>query len=463
MRLFPAYDGPPLIAQICQVENMTRAYRQVRANIAAYRRARGAGPDGMSLRDFDAAWPEHMAQLCDELLQGTYQPLPPRTVNIPKKSGGERAIAIMTIRDRIAQRATLQVLEPLFDPLLHDASFGCRPRLSVADAVNRVARFAQQGYTWVVDADIADYFPSIDQRLLLALVRQRIPDVQVLRLLAAWLASGAHTDSTPLTWEHRGPPSLIDQGVQAVQRLFDSGDPPPVGPLPPFNDPYGAAAWDQPQIDGWSAPYAGPPSIGWGGAGARSPINNLWTAFLLAKPLLAGARRAWPALRQIGGQRAAVAGGVAAAALAAYELAARWPQQRPRGTMQGGPLSPLLANIYLHPFDIALSSQGLRLVRFMDDFVVLCATPEEAERTLTLIERQLAVLKLRLNAEKTSLRNYADGLDFLGQSLTPRRRGPTIEHGLTSFAEADEALRNAMQHARQGARKARRVFRKKDR
>ncbi|NTV64620.1 MAG: RNA-dependent DNA polymerase, partial [Oscillochloris sp.] len=122
MRLFTPYDGPPLIAQICQVENMTRAYRQVRANIAAYRRARGSGPDGVTLRDFDASWPQQMASLAEELQSGTYQPLPPRTVHIPKKSGGERAIAIMAIRDRIAQRATLQVLEPVFDPLLHDAS-----------------------------------------------------------------------------------------------------------------------------------------------------------------------------------------------------------------------------------------------------------------------------------------------------------------------------------------------------
>ncbi|MBX0331501.1 reverse transcriptase/maturase family protein [Oscillochloris sp. ZM17-4] len=456
MRLFSPYDGPPLIAQICQVENMTRAYRQVRANIAAYRRARGSGPDGVTLRDFDASWPQQMASLAEELIGGTYQPIPPRTVRIPKKSGGERAIAIMTIRDRIAQRATLQVLEPLFDPLLHDASFGCRPRLSVADAVARVARYAQQGYTWVVDADIADYFPAIDQRLLLALVRQRVPDVAVLRLIAAWLASGAHADAAPLAWEQSGPPSLLDRGAQALRQLVDGATGATPSALPPaLGDPYGAGAWEQPGADGWASPYAGPPALGgFGGGAGRSPLNNLWTAAMLARPALDGVRRAWPSIRRIGGRRVAIAGAVAAGALAAYELAARWPQDRPRGAAQGGPLSPLLANVYLHPFDVALSSQGLRLVRFMDDFVIMCASRDEAERTLSLVERQLSVLRLRLNTEKTSIRDYAEGIDFLGQSLVPRRRGPTIEQGLASFSEADAALRAAMRQAGQGARRA---------
>lgn len=457
MRLFPPYDGPPLIEQICGVENMTYAYRQVRGNIAAHRRARGAGPDGVTLRDFDAGWPQQMASLAEELRSGSYQPLPPKTVQIPKKSGGQRAIAIMAIRDRIAQRATLQVLEPIFNPLLHDASYGCRPGLSVADAVTRVARYAQQGYTWVVDADIADYFSAIDQRLLLGLVRQRVPDVAVLRLVAAWLAAGAHTDGSALEWEHSGPPSLIDRGAAALRQLLDGqGGADVLPPLAPgVGDPYGAAAWEQPGADGWAAPYAGSPSpMGLGGLGGRSPLNNLWTAAMLARPAIAGARRAWPTIRRIGGRRVAIAGAVAAGALAAYELAARWPCERPRGAAQGGPLSPLLANIYLHPFDVALSSQGLRLVRFMDDFVVMCASQEEAERTLQLVARQLAVLHLQLNAEKTSVRDYAAGIDFLGQSLVPRRRGPTIEQGLASFAEADQALRAAMKQARAGARRA---------
>src|SRR3712207_6294347 len=129
MRLFPRYDGPPLIEQICSVENLTLAWRRVRSNIQVARRGRSAGPDAVTLRDFQADWTRQMTQLADELRCGTYRPLPPKRIAIPKSSGGERAIAILAVRDRIAQRAVQQVLEPLFDPLFLDCSYGCRPAL----------------------------------------------------------------------------------------------------------------------------------------------------------------------------------------------------------------------------------------------------------------------------------------------------------------------------------------------
>ncbi len=119
----------------------------------------------------------------------------------------------------------------------------------------------------------------------------------------------------------------------------------------------------------------------------------------------------------------------------------RWRQTGQRGTPQGGALSPLLANIYLHPFDVALTSQGVRLVRFVDDFVVLCASEDEARHTLTLVERQLSALHLELNHDKTRIVNYADGLEFLGQALAPIRRGPRWIEGVASFDEAQERLR----------------------
>jgi RNA-directed DNA polymerase len=122
-------------------------------------------------------------------------------------------------------------------------------------------------------------------------------------------------------------------------------------------------------------------------------------------------------------------------------LLARGPSQR--GTPQGGALSPLLANIYLHPFDLALTSQGLRLVRFMDDFVIMCASKSEAEHALKLAQQQLTALRLALNAEKTRLVSYSDGLEFLGHALAPRQGGSRPGRALTSFTEAEHALRDA--------------------
>ena len=457
MALFPPYSGPPLIAQICGVENLTRAWRRVRANIATYMRDRSAGIDAVTLRDFEANWSSQMAQLSDELRSGAYRPLPPRRVNIPKPSGGQRAIAILAVRDRIAQRAVQQVIEPLFDPYLLDCSFGCRPRLGVADAIERVNRYAAQGFTWVVDADVATYFDSLDQRMVLGFFRQRVSEIAVLRLIAQWLASGAHqvAEASPLTDAVEG--SLLQRGADWLRQAAGRAGELHAGPgLGEPYDPYAAARWERSGGDGWNNPYTGldlPPS--YGPAPSRPAlVNTLWSAYLLARPALATSRRALPYLARLGPGRLALAGGLAAGTIAAAELVSRWRNSAARGTIQGGPLSPLLANIYLHPFDLALTSQGLRLVRFMDDFVVLCPSREEAERALRLAEQQLAILRLQLNPAKTSIRDYNAGIDFLGQALAPKRKGPTLEQGLQSFEEADKALRAAMQQARTGARKA---------
>lgn len=200
MPLFPPYNGPALMAEVCSVENLTLAWRRVRRNIQVARRGRSAGADAVTLRDFEADWTRQMIVLADELRTGAYRPLPPRHVQIPKASGGARAIAILAVRDRVAQRAVQQILEPLFDPLFLDCAYGCRPLVGVPEAIARVERYAQQGLQWVVDADIASYFDSIDQRILLGMVRQRIGEPAVLQLLAQWLAVGVlqHDEAQPL-------------------------------------------------------------------------------------------------------------------------------------------------------------------------------------------------------------------------------------------------------------------------
>jgi hypothetical protein len=170
--------------------------------------------------------------------------------------------------------------------------------------------------------------------------------------------------------------------------------------------------------------------------------QRLWTAVMLAKPVMTGARMAWPYVQRLGGWKLAAAGAVAAFAVGAGETIAR-NHAAARGTSQGGALSPLLANIYLHPFDLALTTQGLRLVRFVDDFVIMCANQAEAEQALALARQQLASLRLTLNPDKTRVVDYADGLEFLGQALAPRQSGSRFGQGLTSFTEAEEALRKA--------------------
>jgi RNA-directed DNA polymerase len=438
MGLFPAYSGPSLMEQVCAVPNLTQAWQKVRANIQVERRRRSAGVDAVTLSDFEADWSGQMLLLQEELRSGTYRPLPARRVSIPKRSGGERALSILAVRDRIAQRAVQQVLDPVFDPLFLDCSYGCRPRVGVHDALSRVERYAAQGFTWVVDADIASYYDTIDQRILLGLVRQRIQELPLLQLLALWLEAGtlqANTNAPQPT----GGSRLLDRGRQVVRQMLAANESPPPPP-----QPYGV--WEQ----------AGPgplPASPWMPL-ARPPLDQrLWTMLSLAQPVMDGVRYALPYVRQAGGQRLLIAGALAAGTLAAGEVVLRRLADDARGTMQGGAVSPLLANIYLHPFDVALSSQGLRLVRFVDDFVIMCASQAEAERALELARRQLATLRLELNAEKSRVVAYADGLDFLGRALLPRQRGPRLVDGISSFEQAEQALRSAAAHARRPFRR----------
>lgn len=434
-RLFPPYDGPPLLEQVCSVPTLTTAWQHVRRNIQVARRAHSAGTDAVTLRDFESDWIRQMATLADELRSGQYRPVPPRLVRIPKPHGGERVIAILAIRDRVAQRAMLQVLEPVFDPLLLDCSFGCRRRVGVPDALAQVARAADQGRGWVVDADIATYFDTIDHHLLLTMLRQRLDEVHILHLIAQWLEVGALTQEADAPGLAQ-PPTPLHQGGQMLRQLVA----PPEPPAPP------AATWDDNELT-VSADWAAAPRLaGWEPGALARPggllDQRLWAALSLAQPALEGARALWPQVRRVGPRRLALAGAAVTGAILMNELVARVRATRRRGTLQGGALSPLLANIYLHPFDLALTSQGLRLVRFMDDFVILCFTQSEAEHALKLARQQLAVLRLQLNEQKTRVVTYTDGLEFLGQTLMPRRTEPRLGAGLTSFAEAEQALRS---------------------
>lgn len=93
------------------------------------------------------------------------------------------------------------------------------------------------------------------------------------------------------------------------------------------------------------------------------------------------------------------------------------------GTPQGGPISPLLSNIYLTPFDLALKEAGWRHVRYADDVLILCKTPEEAQKALDFARNQLTKLKLGLSEEKTKISSFREGFDFLGFHFGSRSRG----------------------------------------
>jgi len=101
-------------------------------------------------------------------------------------------LGIPAIYDRVCQQALLNRLEPIFEPIFDDASFGYRRGRSTKDALRKIWKEIQSGSEWIVDADLRDFFGSVDHEKLLTLVAQRVADGRVLRLIKAMLKAGSY-------------------------------------------------------------------------------------------------------------------------------------------------------------------------------------------------------------------------------------------------------------------------------
>jgi RNA-directed DNA polymerase len=269
-----------LMEAVLSPANLKQAWCRVKSN-------RGApGIDGMCLEDFPAYARDEWSAIRQSLNDGRYQPQPVRRVSIPKPDGGERALGIPTVLDRVIQQAIAQVMTPIFDPEFSESSFGFRPKRSAHGALRQVKADIKAGYRIAVDLDLAKFFDNVDHDILMARVARRIGDKRLLALIGRYLRAGA----------------LINDDIQ--------------------------------------------PS----------------------------------------------------------EL----------GTPQGGPLSPLLANILLDDLDRELEGRGHRFVRYADDLMVLVKSERAGQRVkanlTTYLGRQL---KLPVNEKKSQVAKI-DQCVFLG-------------------------------------------------
>jgi RNA-directed DNA polymerase len=175
-RFYQLYD------KIHREDILIHAYMLAKANDGA------PGVDGESFEAIELKGSmEWLNGLGKELHDKTYKPQPVRRVMIPKTGGGERALGIPTIRDRVAQTAAKLILEPIFEADLEPNAYGYRPNRSALDAVEKVDELLHQGYTDIVDADLSKYFDTIPHSELMQCVARRIVDKHMLHLVKMWL------------------------------------------------------------------------------------------------------------------------------------------------------------------------------------------------------------------------------------------------------------------------------------
>src|SRR5437868_14200358 len=147
---------------------------------------------GRIWRHSSAQLDPQLDRLQSERKDDVYRPQPVRQVQIPKagKPGEFRTLGIPTIYDRVCQQALLNRLEPIFEPVFDEANFGYRRGRSTMGAMRKIWKEIQGAREWIVDADLKDFFGSVEHEKLLTLVAQRIADGRVLRLIEAILKAG---------------------------------------------------------------------------------------------------------------------------------------------------------------------------------------------------------------------------------------------------------------------------------
>ena len=283
-----------LYDKVCREDVLRAAYAQVRAN----KGAPGIDQQSFEMIEKEVGVGTFLSELRAKLVAKRYKPLPVRRAYIPKADGTQRPLGIPVIADRVVQGAVKIAIEPLFEAVFKDFSYGFRPRKNAHQALREIYKWLNFKCHWVVDADLKSYFDTIPHDKLLLTVQSKVIDRSVVKLIAMWLKAGV----------------MEEMSVRTATT----------------------------------------------------------------------------------------------------------------GTPQGGVISPLLANLYLHWLDqtwdkrkFGERSHDAHLVRYADDFVILCK--ERPDFYLEQARQVLDRLGLTLNAKKTRVLNVeAEPFDFLGHRFTVR-------------------------------------------
>jgi len=166
------------------VDRLRRAYFALRPKAAA-------GVDGVTWHEYGQALEKNLRDLHRHVHCGSYRAQPVRRTYIPKRDGRLRPLGVAALEDKVLQRAVVEVLSSIYETDFLGFSHGFRPGRSPHDALDALATgIKRKKVNWVLDADIRDYFTSLDQSWLLRFLKHRIADRRILRLIQKWLGAG---------------------------------------------------------------------------------------------------------------------------------------------------------------------------------------------------------------------------------------------------------------------------------
>jgi len=188
-----------LLNQVLSRQNMLLALKRVEQNKGSH------GVDMMPVQNLRKHIVENWSSLKEDILQGTYEPMPVRRVEIPKPDGGIRLLGIPTVTDRMIQQATAQVLSQIYDPMFSEHSYGFRPNRSAHDAVRKARGYIKEGYRWVVDMDLEKFFDKVNHDRLMSTLARRIKDKPLLKLIRKYLQAGVMINGVISTTEKGTP------------------------------------------------------------------------------------------------------------------------------------------------------------------------------------------------------------------------------------------------------------------
>jgi group II intron reverse transcriptase/maturase len=177
-----------LLEKILSDENIRLAQKRVYANKGA------GGVDGVTVEELAEYMRENWTRIKEEIRERKYKPQPVLRVEIPKESGGVRKLGIPSVVDRVIEQAITQELNPIWEPLFHEHSYGFRPGRRCEQAILQLLEYFNDGYTWIVDIDLEKFFDNVPQDRLMSLINRVIHDGDVESLIRKYLKAGVMVD-----------------------------------------------------------------------------------------------------------------------------------------------------------------------------------------------------------------------------------------------------------------------------